>query len=340
MLESAIETEIRRRGLSIYDPLEASDPAFYEFNALEEALRIHIIGMEIGGAIRTRAKLAKQAVCAALGYPSPPSFAKTQPRFPGQNLDVYVQQSNNLQIWNEEVDPTRRYALIRPDAQHIVRDVRVITGDSLANYDTTGTLTSKFQAKRRPSSLGSCLVSSADTKAMSSWVLASPPKADGTSGDAPRPGRVLAIAEVFARLRALEGRRIPDPGPTQDRLRGEVLQEVAAEALGTERYANNGQWPDLRSQAIEVKLQTSPTIDLGLVLPSSTAPAPTIGSDFMHCDVRYAVVYAHASGAGELVISDVVVSTGEDFFQEFVQFGGLTVNRKLQLHLPDGFFEA
>lgn len=340
MSNSAIEAEIRRRGLSIYDPLTPSDPAFYEFSALETALRAHLIGMEIGGAIRTRAKLAKQAVCDALGYPSPATFAKTQPRFPGQNLDVYVQQSNNLQIWNEEVDPTRRYALIRPDAHDIVRDVRVITGDSLATYDTTGTLTSKFQAKRRPGSSGSRLVSSTDTALMRSWVATAPPPSAGTSGDAPVAGRVLAIAEVFERLRSLEGHRIPDPGPTQDRLRGEVLQEVVCAALRTERYSNNGQWPDLRSQAIEVKLQTSPTIDLGLVLPSSTAAAPTLGPEFRHCDVRYAVVYATPTGTGELLISDVVISTGEHFFQEFVQFGGLTVNRKLQLHLPEDFFQS
>lgn len=340
MHNSAIEAEIRRRALSIYDPLDPSDPAYYEFSELEAALRSHLVGLEIGGAIRTRAKLAKQAVCDALGYPVPSSFAKTQPRFPGQNLDVYVQQSNNLQIWNEEVDPNRRYALIRPDAQDIVRDVRVVTGESLAAYDTTGTLTSKYQAKRRAASSGSLLVSSFDTAAMRPWVSPAPPPAVGTSGDAPKPGRVLAIGEVFDRLRSLENHRIPDPGATQDRLRGEVLQEVAAGVLQTERYANHGQWPDLRSQALEVKLQTSPTIDLGLVLPSSTAGAPTLGPDFMHCDVRYAVVYATPTGKSELLITDVVVTTGEDFFKEFVQFGGLTVNRKLQLRLPEDFFQA
>lgn len=340
MAGSAIEAEIRRRGLSIYDALSPSDPAFYEFSALEAALRRHLIGLEIGGAIRTRAKLAKMAVCDALGYPSPSSFAKTQPRFPGQNLDVYVQQSNNLQIWNEEVDPTRRYALIRPDAHDIVRDVRVVTGDALATYDTTGTLTSKYQAKRRSGSSGSSLISPIDTMTMQGWVSHSPPRSARRSDEAPSPGNVLTISQVFERLLQLEGRRIVDPGPTQDRLRGEVLQEEVAKALDAEPYANTGQWPDLRAQAIEVKLQTSPTIDLGLVLPSSTAAAPSLGPDFRHCDVRYAVVYATPTGTNQLLLTDVVVTTGEDFFQEFVQFGGLTVNRKLQLHLPDTFFQS
>jgi hypothetical protein len=340
MAGSPIEAEIRRRGLSIYDTLATSDPAFYQFSALEAALRSHLIGLEIGGAIRTRAKLAKMAVCDALGYPTPSSFAKTRPRFPGQNLDVYVQQSNNLQIWNEEVDPSRRYALIRPDSHDIVRDVRVVTGDSLAAYDTTGTLTSKYQAKRRPGSSGSSLISPIDTVTMQRWISHSPPQSARTSDDAPSPGSVLSISQVFERLLLLEGRRIHDPGPTQDRLRGELLQEVTAKALGTERYANTGQWPDLRAQAIEVKLQTSPTIDLGLVLPSSTAAAPSLGPDLRHCDVRYVVVYATPAGTNELLLSDVVVTTGEHFFQEFVQFGGLTVNRKLQLHLPDAFFQS
>lgn len=337
---SAAGAEIRRRGLSIYDPLIPSDPAFYEFSALEAVLRRHLIGLEISGALRTRAKLAKMAVCDALGYPSPSSFAKTRPRFPGQNLDVYVQQSDNLQIWNEEVDPIRRYALIRPDANDIVRDVRVITGDELAIYDTTGTLTSKFQAKRRSGFSGSSLVSPIDTMTMRRWVSHSPPPSTRRSDDAPSPGKVLSITQVFERLLRLQGKRIPDPGPTQDRLRGEALQEVAAKALGTERYANTGQWPDLRAQAIELKLQTSPTIDLGLVLPSSPAAAPTLGPDFRHCDVRYAVVYATSRAPGQLLISDVVVATGEDFFKEFVQFEGLTVNRKLQLRLPDTFFQS
>ena len=40
--------------------------------------------------------------------------------------------------------------------------------------------------------------------------------------------------------------------------------------LGYSRYEDKGQFPDIRHQLLEVKLQTSPTIDLGLVLPSST----------------------------------------------------------------------
>ena len=58
---------------------------------------------------------------------------------------------------------------------------------------------------------------------------------------------------------------------------------------------------------MEVKLQTSPTIDLGLVRPDSTAvlDIPKIGGkQLRHCDVRYAVCEAVLKGK-KAVITNV-----------------------------------
>ena len=151
---------------------------------------------------------------------------------------------------------------------------------------------------------------------------------------------MLPIAEVFGRLSTLENTEIPDPGQEQDRARGEELQKAAAAVLAVGVYENVGQWPDFRSQALEVKLQMARTINLGLVLPSSSAPAEMLGPDLRHCDVRYAVVYGHPTGRGTVHIDSVVVTTGEGFFDEFRLFGGLEVNKKLQIKLPRRFFEA
>jgi hypothetical protein len=136
------------------------------------------------------------------------------------------------------------------------------------------------------------------------------------------------------------GNEVPDPGLEQDRIRGEGLQQAVAHALSVGRYENVGQWPDIRSQALEVKLQTSRTIDLGLVLPTSTAPAELLGGQLRHCDVRYAVYYGSSSRAGTVTLRAVVLATGEQFFKEFRLFGGLEVNRKLQIRLPRTFFDA
>ena len=108
---------IRRSGLTIYDPIPAErQELFIASKALEGILRESLVGFSLEGlALRTRSKVIKTEICKAIGYPVPGSFKKTQPRFPGQNFDVYIQKSDNLQVWNEELDAARRYVLVRVD---------------------------------------------------------------------------------------------------------------------------------------------------------------------------------------------------------------------------------
>ena len=47
------------------------------------------------------------------------------------------------------------------------------------------------------------------------------------------------------------------------------LHSLACSALGYSNYKDDGKFPDIKHQLIEVKLQTSPTIDLGLFLPTN-----------------------------------------------------------------------
>ena len=73
-------------------------------------------------------------------------FQEDTAEVPGQNFDVYIQKSNNLQIWNEELDASRRYVIVRVDEDNRIGNVRVISGAELAKLDRTGTLTQKYQA--------------------------------------------------------------------------------------------------------------------------------------------------------------------------------------------------
>ena len=102
-------------------------------------------------------------VCRTLGYPVPSRFKKMQPRFPGQYFDTYAQKSNNLQVWNEELVPTRRYVIIRVSEDDAIAKVKVVTGDSLVLLDTTGTLTQKYQAQLIPGSATAELIAEDDT---------------------------------------------------------------------------------------------------------------------------------------------------------------------------------
>jgi hypothetical protein len=111
--------------------------------------------------------------------------------------------------------------------------------------------------------------------------------------------------------------------------------------LGYADYRDDGRFPDLRHQLLEVKLQTSPTIDLGLVRPDSqeALDIPKIkGRQIRHCDVRYVLFYGLADKKS-VILTHLFLTTGEKFFTRFPQFQGKVLNKKLQIPLPTGFFD-
>jgi len=335
---------IRESGLSIYDHIEIGDPNLWiPTPDLEKILNRAMAGISLFGLpLRTRSKVVKEYVCRALGYPVPSGFKKTQPRFPGQFFDTYAQKSNNLQVWNEELAPTRRYVIIRVGEGDVVIRVKVVTGDALALLDTTGTLTQKYQARLIPDETRSELIAEQDTKRLLPFVQ------DGVDLGAiaspvndPIAGKLLPIRQIFERLHSLVGATFPDIGYDQERNRGAELHQLVCQHLGFSNYRDDGQFPDIRQQLLEVKLQTSPTIDLGLVCPDSTEAldVPMIkGQQVRHCDVRYALFYAVTDGQN-VTLTHTFLTTGEMFFTRFPQFQGKVLNKKLQIPLPQNFFD-
>jgi hypothetical protein len=334
---------IRASRLTIYDAVTIGDPILWiPTPALQTLLDNELKGLSLAGLpIRTRSKVVKEHICRALGYSVPRSFRKTQPRFPGQLFDTYTQKANNLQIWNEELSATRRYVLIRTSAEDIITRVKVVTGDTLALIDTTGTLTKKYQARCIPGVEAKELIAKVDTSVLSPFVS----KAADTSTtrspvSQPQAGELLPIDSIFERLGTLIGKTFPDTGRDQERNRGATLHRLICTALGYSSYQDDGQFPDIRHQLLEVKLQTASTVDLGLVRPNSTEPldVPMIGGyQIRHCDVRYAIVYAKIT-AGTVELTHLFLSTGEAFFSRFPQFQGNVLNAKLQIPLPSDFF--
>jgi len=322
--------------------VEIGDPELWiPSPVLEGMLEAGLHGMNLEGLpLRTRSKVVKEAVCGALGYPVPLSFKKTQPRFPGQNFDTYTQKSMNLQIWNEELSPNRRYALIRISDDDRITKVRVVGGTDLAHLDTTGAITTKYQARLDPGSVPVVLVSQNDTPEMIP-LLGSVffDKSEGPT-DAPRAGRLLPVAEICKRLAPLVGTTFTDPGMDQERNRGAALHRLVCERLGYSHYEDNGQFPDVLHQLLEVKIQTSPTINLGLVLPNSGEElgCPSVGGHSpRHLDTRYAVFYGETDGT-QVRLTHLFVSTGSDFFDRFRRFEGKVINGKIQIPLPRDFF--
>ncbi|HBJ88192.1 MAG TPA: restriction endonuclease [Verrucomicrobiales bacterium] len=334
---------IRASGLSIFDLLEKDSPLFVPTKELERILDAGIRGFSTAGMpLRTRSKVVKSEVCRVLGYPIPKSFRKCKPhaRFHGQNFDTYVQASDNLQIWNEELKPRRRYVLIAVGEDGRVTKVKVVTGAMLAKLDTTGTLTQKYQARFITGEKTLELVSSADSAHLLPLIGSDGSFPTGKPTDDPERGSVLTIQAVFGRLSSLVGSTFASVGHHQERNRGAELHRMVCKSLGYQSYADDGQFPDVRNQLLEVKLQTSPTIDLGLVEPVSTEPLDLNGfveGTVRHCDVRYAIFGASAAD-GRVTLTSLVLTTGADFFKRFPRFEGKVLNKKIQIPLPRGFF--
>ena len=336
---------IRQSRLSIYDRIEIGDPELWiPALELEQILNYTIVGRSFAGLpLRTRSKVAKQLVCEALGYPTPSVFRRTKPRFPGQLFDTYVQKSNNLQIWNEDIEPSRRYVIIRVEEEDEITIVKVVSGTFLATLDRTGTLTQKYQARLTLGKLYTELSSHEDTEVIkpathSNVEISS---IEASSGN-PQHGRILAVDSLLDRLTPLIGQNFRDAGHDQERNRGASLHQLVCRAIGYGRCEDDGQFPDIRHQLLEIKLQTARTIDLGLVSPDSTdlLDTPMLNNQqIRHRDVRYAVFYANSDG-NTVTLTHLILITGADFFNRFQRFGGNVVNKKIQIRLPRRFFDS
>ncbi|NDY55613.1 restriction endonuclease [Desulfovibrio sulfodismutans] len=337
---------IRKSKISIYDNISYDDSKLWiPREELEYILNKKLYGLSIGDLpLRTRSKVIKESVCRALGYDVPSSFTKTQPRFPGQDFDTYSQKSNNLQIWNEEISPSRRYVIIQIIDNTRIGRIKVLLGEELAAYDKTGTLTTKYQARLTSVKDKSELISSVDTERINTFVNSFPYVNLGELRPVDNPSKksFLSIRSIFDKLTSLIGTSFADLGFDQERNRGFELHKLICLSLGYKSYEDNGQFPDLKNQLLEVKLQTSPTIDLGLICPDDTSELD-IKNDFgvkvRHCDVRYALFYASIRD-GIVTLTNLYLSSGEKFFSRFPRFEGKIVNKKIQLPLPSNFFSS
>jgi len=246
-----------------------------------------------------------------------------------------------VQIWNEEISPTRRYILVRVGQDDAIAKVRVITGKTLALLDTRGTLTQKYQARMVLGTALTELIADEDTERLKPLVRLDINLADATSpAKQPKANQLLPIQEIFVRLHPLVGSQFADVGHDQERNRGAALHRLVCQRLGYGNFQDDGQFPDIRHQLLEVKLQTSPTIDLGLVRPDSEQAldvAEIEGRQIRHCDVRYALFHAVTDGKN-VTLTHFFLTTGKKFFIRFPQFQGKVLNKKLQIPLPADFF--
>lgn len=336
---------ISKSGLQIHDKIDPNDDELWlPIDKLENILKSNLLGKKFSGLpLRTRSKIIKSEIWKILGYPVPKTFQKTKPRFLGQQFDVYIQKSNNLQIWNEQIEPARRYVIIKLSSDDEIIGLRVFSGNELAKLDKTGTLTQKYQARILVDKSKSELIAAEDTKNISRLIERTSMinLGDYSPNESPKRGMLLPISTIFNILVKLVNTSFPDTGSDQERNRGAKLHEIVCRKLGFKTYQDDGRFPDINHQLLEIKLQTSSAIDLGLIRPDSDKPLALTeidGIKIRHCDVRYVIFYAEISN-DLVILKNLLITTGEKFFTRFPQFQGKIISRKLKIPISDKLFE-
>ena len=330
---------IQASQLTIYDHIDPENSNRYiPTSTLEEILSNALVGFSVAGyKNRARSKIIKTEVCKILGYPVPKKFEKTKPRFPGQNFDVFGQKGSNVQIWNETIDKDRRFAIIGIDKADRITAVRVITGSKLATFDKTGKLTKKYQATMTQYNKNICSVK--DTEPIRNLITADNCNLSAISPiKFPLPEQLLGITEIYKRLLPLVGNSISYVSAVDERNRGAELHSAICHSIGYSSFKDDGKFPDIKNQLLEIKLQTSPTIDLGSHSPEEDEKIVTInGTDIHTKDIRYAVFDGDVRGS-QVYLKNLYLVTGKDFPEYFPLFKGKKTNSKIQLPLPKDFF--
>ncbi len=338
-----IRERINKSQLSIYSDLSKNNDLYLDDSNLKFLIEKYLIGENFSDLpLRTRSKRVKTLICSSMGYEIPKSFKKTQPKFPGQNFDVYIQKTSNLQIWNEEISDSRRYVIIILNSKDVVTRIHILLGSELYKYDKTGTFTTKYQARFTGDleSSSSELVNNFDTLNLRNLISKKEATIPLNPSLPPTKDSLISISNLYQILKSLINKEFPDPGLEKERTRGAILQKIVCDVLGYKEYDDTGQFPDLLNQLLEIKLQTSPTIDLGLILPNCDKPLQTGNNEFKdikYKDARFAIFLAE-SKSNKIKLKKFVLVTGESFFDRFQQFKGKTINKKLQLRLPEEFF--
>lgn len=152
--------------------------------------------------------------------------------------------------------------------------------------------------------------------------------------DEPKAGQLVRLERVrdLARKRVV-GTRIP---AAATKSRGQVLEEIVAKFLGyplSEEELLAGEYPDIRHQALEVKIQDSPTVDLGKYSPEFDEPVPSCPG-FTTRAVRYLIALTDPDST---LVEGAVVAPGGRLGEHFTFVADSSF--KVQRSIPMEFFE-
>ena len=325
-----------------------------------------------------KSQWVKLQIIEFLGYQRPTGLRTKQarqskPKFIHQLLDIFVQSSRNLQVWNyvpyaDIIIPGEwnaesefpycykdcRYLLVFHNSEGFILKTTLVNGNTLAEWNTTGTQTIKWQASARRSYRNEIssqiVVSPVETlhskistymqqpleKKSRFIVQESQNPESPLIKQPPTPASFLTHNEIAQALRTLVGTEFANLGTGQERNMGQTLEKEIIKALGYQSYqqTDTGDYPDLLHQLIEVKFQFRGTIDLGKHLPTDPLPIKATWNKWgiTPREIRYIVALMEQDIHGNFIVDSIVITSGEKFNEYFSISEG--TNFKIQIPVP------
>lgn len=291
-------------------------------------------------------------------YDVVPDKGKGVPRLLGCLCDSYIVTTGekyNLQVWNrvpnsssilikyhdnENVITSKdiKFILVKvnPDT-NIITTIIIATPEYIENkFGVFGVPTIKHQMIISDSKRASILsqenniLLKKDSHNMSSYLAAQYSVPESKLSDAPVPGKIFSLECIKEKVKPLIGQRLES---ADTKTKGQSLERLVATQLGyLETDTLVGGYPDIPNQLLEIKVQDSPTVDLGKYSPMT----PEIIDNKMLLtteDVRYLIALTNSEG----IIEGIVLSSGKNLKDEFTFVKGTSF--KCQRSIPMTFFD-
>jgi hypothetical protein len=295
------------------------------------------------------------------GWQIVPPKSKGVPRLLREFVDTYIVTSGtsyNLQVWNR--NPSEpipqieysdgsllrandvRFIFVRVDvSRHVIRSIIVATPEYIVqHFGKFGKPTFKEQliilprARQQVLSMNPPILFYPDDLTLSRKFSKQIIEQTARIHDAPVVGTTLRLDAIRGFVQAhLIGRRI-EPNATKNR--GQQLELIVASGLGykvSDADVLIGGYPDIRHQALEVKIQDAPTVDLGRYSPQFDEPVEGCPG-FTTQSVRYLIALTDPTTG---ICQGVVLCPGGRLAEHFVYVADRSF--KCQRSIPMNFFD-
>lgn len=293
---------------------------------------------------------------AADDYEILPPKQKGVPAFLREYIDTYIVttgNSYNLQIWNRNPTSASVQVDLRNGETLLACDVRFILGKiSADNYIesiilmTPDYIEGRFGKFGKPTVKQQLIVSNkkrediirdggmviADSSLPKQLLADTDEMVSEETRIKDEPNKILPIEVIDARITdQLIGKKLDISLSTKQR--GQQLERMVAYQLGYKHMQDNleGGYPDIRNQMLEIKVQDSPTIDLGKYSPQFEEQ---IHDRFTTRTIRYLIALTNSRDGS---IDGIVLCPGEKLGNFFTYVSEESF--RCQRSIPMSFFE-